>query len=241
MFHIYPRTYGQNEKNTRPNATRFGNRRYLVRCVMAVAASALVLTVATGLAPAGAEQQMVVTHSRVALSAGECAQLVAFVKTTRLADAASSTERSELNTRTSKTCAIKVTTRRLRNVSGSTLADLGLAPSTASAATTCNGFWKTLGWYAAGVQVWTAHVNVGMCWNYYNSAWKSWGPDCYVTTVPAYGADTSWCGVYNNGTSEAQPGINFDVYPYALPWYKGYHYMRFAVYYNGYSSNPWGS
>ena len=76
-----------------------------------------------------------------------------------------------------------------------------------------------------------AYIYVPMCFNF-AQVWKgSWGPDCWENTV--WGSTTTtWCGVYNNGGSYAEPGMNFTVF--LPPWGPQFNcYLRLHVNNNG--------
>jgi hypothetical protein len=108
---------------------------------------------------------------------------------------------------------------------------------TAAASTTCGGYWANFGVGLLGIEVATSHTNVGLCWNGTKFTGGSfgnginWGPDCYVTTIPAYFGAIDWCGVYwpNTGHTIAEPGNNFHIAAYITPWWNRYGWMRFDV------------
>ncbi len=108
-----------------------------------------------------------------------------------------------------------------------------------AAATSCGNFYESLNWNILFVTVWSTHVNVGMCWNG-STAWRNWGPDCSITALPVYGTDISWCGVYQNGQWETNPGLNGDVYGVGVPTFKRYIWERYQVFGNGALGNLWG-
>ena len=108
----------------------------------------------------------------------------------------------------------------------------------------CNGanetpFYENWNWDITFVTVWSGHVDVGMCWNG-SVAWYDWGPNCSITALPVYGSDISWCGVYNNGSWETNPGFNGDTYGYTNPLFKRYIWGRFQVFGNGSLGSVWG-
>jgi hypothetical protein len=215
-------------------------RRSWARRLTVAGLAALAFIGATALAPTGSTALAVVSHHQVVLSSSECGALVAQAKGSVGAKGMTAHDRVVIKGLTARDCTVRYTDKTMKNVSSSMLTRLGLAPSAASAATNCQGQWKTMGLYIGGWQAVTAHINVGMCWSTAGSTWKNWGPDCYVATNPGMGADVNWCGVYNNGGRYAEPGMNFDIFGYGTPWWKNYHYMRFDVYSNGYVSGVWG-
>jgi hypothetical protein len=112
-----------------------------------------------------------------------------------------------------------------------------LGVGTAAAWTHCGGYWANFGVGLLGIEVATSHTNVGLCWNGTKFTGGSrggginWGPDCYVTTIPAYFGGIDWCGVYwpNTGHTIAEPGNNFWIAAYSAFWYHRYGWMRFDV------------
>jgi hypothetical protein len=216
--------------------TRTESRR--VRNLTSVVAAVLATSFAGGLAPAAAGAHAGINRSRIAVPRAQCASLITAVRRGAIKRSLSANERREIRALTPSSCTVRTSTRATA-AAPSTLARQGSPSSHLTSATYCRNYYSSLGYYTGPVQVATAHVNVGECFNY-RSVWAVWGPDCYVTTVPITGADTNWCGVYNNGGSFDQPGINFDLFGYGTPWWKSYHWVRFQVYANGSYTYPWG-
>lgn len=187
-------------------------------------------------APASAStMQSTTTTSIHTLSAIDCASLVGMVRagltTTRAASMSVATRQKLASVTTRQGCRL-VTTGVLRQQPMTRAS--GLARSG------CNSFYKTDGLYVGPYEDITEYVSVGMCWNG-SGAWVSWGPDCWMGSIPIFGGGNTWCGVWNNGGWETTPGQNYYFFPYTTPWWHRTGYMRFAVYGNGYASSVWGS
>ncbi len=89
-----------------------------------------------------------------------------------------------------------------------------------------------------GVVPVTATINGSYCTDG-NHVWENgWGPDCTYSTV--YGTpSTTWCGVYNNGGSFMEPGVNFNMtIPYGGGTYSCYLRTHFNQY--GTITDTWG-
>jgi len=57
-----------------------------------------------------------------------------------------------------------------------------------------------------------AHVEAKMCWDGQKAWLNEDKPNCYFTGVKwPYRFDETWCGVWNNGGEQTQPGMNFTV------------------------------
>jgi hypothetical protein len=161
-------------------------------------------------------------RSSYSLDPGACSALRAL--TTQLENGAHAPHRSV-------DCVVHVTTAT-RSMPATLLSRLGLGTARAEAATSCQGYWKhyDFTWWLSG------DVNVGMCADG-KTVHSSWGPDCSVSKG-AYSweyADTiSWCGVYQNGTPNPQPGMNFHLNPYYAPmWEQMRCWVRFTAYPQG--------
>jgi hypothetical protein len=107
----------------------------------------------------------------------------------------------------------------------------------AAASAGCGGYWTNFVVGFGGIVVANSHTNVGLCWNGTTFTGGSlggginWGPDCYVSTSIGYFGGIDWCGVYwpNAGHTIAEPGNNFWVAAYPIPWWHRFGWVRFDV------------
>ncbi len=100
--------------------------------------------------------------------------------------------------------------------------------------TMCANYQVARTMWAANFPV--AHVNVQLCVDG-SRVWQNGGANCYVQQLSG-SIDTTWCGVYNNGGSFVEPGINFTEH---YPWGGNFPgcYLRFHVTAGGSITNVW--
>jgi hypothetical protein len=103
------------------------------------------------------------------------------------------------------------------------------------------GFWNHLDFYFGPLNAFQWHENLGITWTGPTTYSISWGPDCYLTSIPGYYGKNTWCGVYNPQVAwELMPDYNFQLFTYY-----GYQarsgWMRYYAYSNGSQSSAWGN
>jgi hypothetical protein len=125
------------------------------------------------------------------------------------------------------------------------LAPAGGAPVSASsvaapaASAGCRGYWKDQHIRSGPIESATAHMNVGVCWNG-RRAWKTWGVDAAVTTIPLLLSETTWSGAWTGSDGWLHVGINYWIAPFNAPWWHRYGYARFDISPNGVANAVWG-
>ena len=91
-----------------------------------------------------------------------------------------------------------------------TTAPVASAHTTQATSTYCLTYHADSGFWWGPVYA-HPNIDVQLC-NNGTSIWRgSWGPDCYVGTGLGGSSSNSWCGVYNNGGSFVEPGVNYSV------------------------------
>jgi hypothetical protein len=101
----------------------------------------------------------------------------------------------------------------------------------AALATTCKVKQGNMGIYLGPIEMATARQAAYVCWNG-TKAWYTSGNymNCWVTTVPGYGGEATWCGVLSgNHTATLTLRHDFKWWTWAVPFANRYGYANTRI------------
>lgn len=199
---------------------RIRGARTLLAALILVLASAVVPAADPSLAAAGSTGE----GGRITIDQETCSFLLSSL---RAPDSPlSPAERRSLKSVTDSDCFILVTVDS--EPSAAPTEDVALL------STTCATKQGNFHIYAGPIETYTARQAAYVCWNG-STVWRSGSYiNCWVTSLPGYAGEPTWCGVLSgNNTALLSLEHDFKIWTWAAPWWNRYGWAVTQINKNG--------